>query len=649
MKPLEAENNEEKRHEEIIEDLFQKVMILAEKQEITYTTTEEIEEGIDKLKKKKCRDGSGWNNEMIINGGQEMLLSLQKIFNKLEEERLVPGQWNEVIVKAINKPGPILEMEYKRGLFLTEVISKLYEKIMKSRNKAKIREYISPLQTGGAEGKTTVDHIMVLSEIIRRNRKMGKKTYILFGDAVKCFDKLWLKDCLVEMYKAGCNLQDIQIMYQLNKETEITVDTPLGKTEKFKVGEIVKQGTVLGPDLCCIETDQINNIGESQERHVGKQIVGILVFMDDVMSAGTAEEIRKAIRNFAEMEKLKKFTFGLKKTKFMIMKTGKGKDEIIMERVKSGVVGQTDEYKYVGVLLSEEGNLLKHLEDKKKKMKGQVVAMKSLASYHNLGPLFVTVRLQLYEACIIQSMLYNIEGWTNLTREELQKLESIQLNALCTLLHLPKTTPYHALLNELGMWRMEERIMYRKIMLYRNILNSADDRLIKHMVAEQERNEEEGTWFDGVNKYLQLLNMNKEMVREMSKSTLKKLVKKQIVERMNKLMKDSKGRYKKMRFLNCEKFELKEYIKFGNGHDAIQALKTRLNMQEIYGNYKGNYELPRICPHCEEEDDTTEHLITCPVFVPTNIDVDDLQDDGNVELWRQINELVAVNMKWRIM
>ena len=63
-------------------------------------------------------------------------------------------------------------------------------------------------------------------------------------------------------------------------------------------------------------------------------------------------------------------------------------------------------------------------------------------------------------------------------------------------------------------------------MLYRNILNSADDRLIKHMVAEQERNEEEGTWFDGVNKYLQLLNMNKEMVREMSKSTLKKLVKK---------------------------------------------------------------------------------------------------------------------------
>ena len=56
------------------------------------------------------------------------------------------------------------------------------------------------------------------------------------------------------------------------------------------MGEIVKQGTVLGPDLCCIATDQINNIGENQEKSVGEEIVGTLVFVDDVMSAGTAEK-----------------------------------------------------------------------------------------------------------------------------------------------------------------------------------------------------------------------------------------------------------------------------------------------------------------------------------------------------------------------
>ena len=647
LEPVKAKNEGEKRQEEIVDTAFKKVMEQAAAQEIRYTTYGEIRTGIKSLKRRKCKDGSGWNNEVILNGGEEMIKSLKKIFNEIETLRMVPEQWNEVIVKAINKPGSVLEMENKRGLFLTDVISKLYEKILKNRNQEPIQQYISPNQAGGAKGKTTIDHIMVLCETIRRNRKAGKKTYVVFGDAVKCFDKLWLKSCLLEMYKAGCDLQDLQIMYKLNEETEIIVDTPLGKTGKKKVGEIVKQGTVLGPDLCCIETDQINNIGENQNKSVGEQVVGILVFVDDVMSAGTAEDIRKAIRNFAEMEKIKKFTYGLKKTKYMVMKTGREKEESIEERVKEGKVEKVDEYKYVGVMLSEEGDLLHHLDYKLKKMKGQVAEMKSMASFYNLGPLFVAVRLQLYEACIVMSILYNIEGWTNLSKNELQRLESIQLNALCTLLHLPKTSPYLALLNELGMWRMEERLMYRKIMLYHNVINSADSRLIKNMVAEQERERENGSWYMGVENYLQLLNIKVEVVKGSSKDVLRKIVKEKIVNRMRAVMITSKRKFKKMRFLNCENFQLKNYIKFGRGNDVLKALKTRLNMREIYGNYKGDHTLPRMCPYCDEEEDTTEHLIECLVFGETLLTRSDLANDENIEIWRQINEKVAVNMKWR--
>ena len=76
---------------------------------------------------------------------------------------------------------------------------------------------------GGTKGKSTVDHVIVLGEILRRNRNMGRKTYVVYGDAVKCCDKLWLKDCLLEMRSAGCNLQDLQLIYQLNSETEITI------------------------------------------------------------------------------------------------------------------------------------------------------------------------------------------------------------------------------------------------------------------------------------------------------------------------------------------------------------------------------------------------------------------------------------------
>ena len=54
--------------------------------------------------------------------------------------------------------------------------------------------------------------------------------------------------------------------------------------------------------------------------------------------------------------------------------------------------------------------------------------------------------------------------------------------------------------------------------------------------------------------------------------------------------------------------------------------------------------LKRLCPHCEEEDDTTEHLISCEVFENNVFSPADLRNDSNKELWSRINELVDVNM-----
>ena len=191
--------------------------------------------------------------------------------------------------------------------------------------------------------------LKIFSEIIRKNRKLGRKTYVVFGDAAKCFDKLWLKDCLVELFNAGCNPQDINMMYLMNQNTEVTVVTPSGTTEKFNVGEIVKQGTVLGPTFCCVVTDQVNNIGESQVGSIGRHKIGILVFVDDVMSASVPENARRTIRSLNEMEIRRTIRYGLKKTNFMILDTGKEVDEQIDEKVKAGTVPETVKYRYVGV------------------------------------------------------------------------------------------------------------------------------------------------------------------------------------------------------------------------------------------------------------------------------------------------------------
>ena len=70
-------------------------------------------------------------------------------------------------------------------------------------------------------------------------------------------------------------------------------------------------------------------------------------------------------------------------------------------------------------------------------------------------------------------------------------------------------------------------------------------------------------------------------------------------------------------------------------------------MIEIYGNYKHDLTLERMCPLCKQEEDTTEHLLSCPAVEQNKITSDQIKNDDNPELWRQINELVSFNMEKR--
>ena len=141
----------------------------------------------------------------------------------------------------------------------------------------------------------------------------------------------------------------------MNKKAEIIVDTTVGQTESISIKEIVKQGSIFGPIMCCATTSRVNNIGETVQYSYGKVDIGISVYMDDIAAAGgIAFQIRKGIRNCAKMEKEMKMRYGPKKTKYMMVKTGKEREEIVQEKVKSGAVQKTETYHYLGITINEE-------------------------------------------------------------------------------------------------------------------------------------------------------------------------------------------------------------------------------------------------------------------------------------------------------
>ena len=83
---------------------------------------------------------------------------------------------------------------------------------------------------------------------------------MFFADAVKCFDKLWLNDCLLEMYNLGYDPNTLKILYEMNKETDIIIRASVGNTENIQVKEVVKQDAIFGPIMHCAETSTVNSI-----------------------------------------------------------------------------------------------------------------------------------------------------------------------------------------------------------------------------------------------------------------------------------------------------------------------------------------------------------------------------------------------------
>ena len=216
--------------------------------------------------------------------------------------------------------------ESQRVIFLVNIISEVYELVKIIQNDKNNRK-MSEMQAPGRKERSAMDNLVIMNIIIENQRAQKLNTYIFFADAVKCFDKLWLKDCLLEMYNLGYYPNTLKILYEMNKETDIIVRTPVGNTDNIQVKEVVKQGTIFGPIMCCAETSTVNSIGEEVKYSYGKINIGMPVFMDDIATAGKAEHIKKGIKNCARMEKEKKMSFGLKKTKYMIVKTGREKVE----------------------------------------------------------------------------------------------------------------------------------------------------------------------------------------------------------------------------------------------------------------------------------------------------------------------------------
>ena len=76
---------------------------------------------------------------------------------------------------------------------------------------------INDHQCGGQKGCGTIDNMIMMRSAIYNNRRLNKKIFCYFAYEYKCFDKLWLNDCLVKLWRAGIREEEVYMLYEINK------------------------------------------------------------------------------------------------------------------------------------------------------------------------------------------------------------------------------------------------------------------------------------------------------------------------------------------------------------------------------------------------------------------------------------------------
>ena len=105
-------------------------------------------------------------------------------------------------------------------------------------------------------------------------------------DGKKFFDSESLIDCMQELYRNNVRGKLYRLIYHMNKNTKICVQTPVGMSEEAEVGETVGQGSLEGAIISSASLDNgIHDffVDSEEEAYYGPLRLQPVLYQDDIV------------------------------------------------------------------------------------------------------------------------------------------------------------------------------------------------------------------------------------------------------------------------------------------------------------------------------------------------------------------------------
>ena len=634
-----------KPKDEFAEDIFLKDVVhlvrMEEEvnEEYTELTVDMFEKTYDILRKRK-----GSKYDFIMKGGAAMKAALFQLCQSVWFTEKLPKIWDKsTLVQLFKMKGSRSILDNMRHLHIKDEFPKFFGHLVVSASKDKMISGLTKYQIATKPGHRAGEHLFVLKSVIALYMMTGRAIILSMWDLSKFFDRESLTDCMNELYKSKVQGKLYRLLYAMNKNTRICVQTPVGLTEEHDTGEGVGQGTLEGALVSAVSLDAgVNEFFSDSEYEVsyGKVPLQPILFQDDV--ARLALDPESAQMGNDKMETLaetKLLNYNMDKSCYMVIGKLKARNEMQKQLQNCPLtlcgsnMKEEKSAKYLGDWLSCLG-LADSVDVTVKKRKGLV----SLAIYEIRAVIDdlrsqvcggLTAGLDIWELAVLPKLLYNAESWQEISKNTVQVLEDLQLQFYRCMMAVGSGCPIPSLYLETGGTLIQYRILQKKLLFLHHVATLPDDSLAKEVFQVQEELNLPGLVQDCRDF---LIKGGITCLTKYSKNQWKALVKSEIAK-LNKddILQKTKG-YKKISYeeLSKQPFMLQPYMKTLKISDARLRFKLKTFMTPtIQMNFPSDSEFADqlwTCTGCANigstdqpsgvtgQRDTQTHVLICPGY-----------------------------------
>ena len=433
------------------------------------------------LKPNKAHGWDGISVRMIQMCGDTIISPLAIIYKNCLSKGVFPSLWKGANVVPVHKKDKKNILGNYRPISLLPIFGKMFERVIfKSLYSYLIsNKIITNKQSGFIKGDSTTNQLLSITHMIHSafDCDIPKEVRSVYLDISKAFDKVWHEGLIFKLRQAGVRGDMLNILsdFLINRYQRTVINGKSSAWSPIQAG--VPQGSVLGPLLFLLYINDLLD-GMKSDARIFADDTSLFVVVDDPKSS--YEILSHDLRLVEEWAKQWRMSFNPDPSKppIEVVFSTKTKPYIHLPLTFNGVsVEVKEEHKHLGLMLDKKLSFNSHINACIKKANKGVGAIRYMSKYAPRSTLeqiyksYVRPQMEYCDVIFHESPLGDPLA-TNKLSTQMNKIESVQIQAAYAVSGAWKGTSREKIYKELGWECLSQRRWFRRMTLFYKIVNN---------------------------------------------------------------------------------------------------------------------------------------------------------------------------------